>query len=212
MKLSPQEVKNRHEQGKLKIALLGMSNIGKSHFAKRLACDYGFKSIEIDAIIQEKLGTDSMEEHAKWLDQPYSDGYAEREDEAMRLESLACNEAMDLCVSGSNSVLDMPGSVIYVDDSVLSRLQSEFWILYIEADKSDIERLKTLYYSSPKPLIWRDSFVRIPNNTPHQSVMKSYPKLLENRAAKYEQLADITLPAQPLFEGEIDIPFLLGIL
>jgi len=127
----------------------------------------------------------------------------------MQIESAATNEAMSLCEG--NSVLDMPGSVIYADKNVLDRVTSEFWVLYIKADDNDVERLKQLYYSSPKPLIWKDSYNSSLAATPDASVMASYSSLLANRAKKYAGLADMTLPAQPLFAGEIDLAHTLGL-
>ena len=211
MKLSPLEVKQRYNKGQLKIALIGMSNIGKSHFAVRLSREFEFKSIEVDAVIQSKLGKSSMDDHAKWLGQPYSEGYAARETEAMKLETAATQEAMDLCLKDGNHILDAPGSVIYVDEPVLNRLKETFWLVYIEASEDDIDRLKELYISSPKPLIWKYNFDRSLGRTEHLSVMASYSGLLKSRATTYRQIADITLPARPLFLGEIDLETALGL-
>ena len=211
MKLTPQEVKRQYEKGTLKIALLGMSNIGKSHFAKRLNRDFGLTPIEVDTFIQHKLGKSSMNDHAAWLGQPYSDGYTARENEVMQLESEATQDAMQQCLGSGNMVLDTPGSVIYTEQKILEQLTEQFWIIYIEADNSDVERLKELYYSSPKPLIWKDSYNPKLASTPDEAVMASYPNLLANRAEIYSQLADLTLPAQPLFEGKIDLAIALGL-
>ena len=210
MKLLPSEVKQRFEQGQLKIALLGMSNIGKSHFAARLCREFGFKSVEVDSVIQSKLGKSSMDDHAEWLGQPYSDGYAARAAEAMELETQAANEAMDICVDGDNYVLDAPGSVIYVDAPVLNRLSNEFLNIYVRAEDDDIERLKQLYFTSPKPLIWNGNYNSSLADKPSDALMESYAGLLKSRAAHYARLADITLDARPLFMGEIDLKTALG--
>ena len=205
MKLSPQEVQTRYQDGDLKIALLGMSNIGKSYFAQRLSDDFGFQSVEVDRLIQSKLGQGSMDDHAKWLGQPYSEGYAAREAKAMQLEGNATRDAMTQCQQFGNAVLDAPGSVIYIDPNILDNLSSDFWLIYIEASPDDLERLKQLYVSSPKPLIWKDSYNSKLGKTNESSVLASYPYLLEKRASIYQSLADITLPAGPLYDGEIDI-------
>lgn len=211
MKLSPSEIQNRYLSGNLKIALLGMSNIGKSHFAARLAHDFGFQSVEVDQLIQSKLGQDSMDDHAKWLGQPYSDGYAARETRAMELEGSAIQDAMTLCQTSGNAVLDAPGSAIYADDDILNKLKSGFWLIYIEASSDDLKRLKQLYMSSPKPLIWKDSYDSSLGTTQDEAVLASYPHLLSQRAKIYERLADITLPAEPLFSGEFDIKTALSL-
>ena len=211
MKLSPQEVQRRYQKGELKIALLGMSNIGKSYFAQRLSDHFAFQSVEVDQLIQSKLGQGSMDGHAKWLGQPYSDGYEARETEAMQLESEATADAMAQCQQYGNAVLDAPGSVIYVESNILDKLSSDFWLIYIEASPDDLERLKSLYTTSPKPLIWKDSFNSNLGNTHKEAVFASYPHLLAKRAEIYQNLADITLPAQPLYDGEIDIKTALSL-
>ena len=205
MKLSPQEVQSRYRRNDLKVALLGMSNIGKSYFATRLIRDFGFQGVEVDQLIQSQLGQGSMDDHAKWLGQPYSEGYGARETKAMELEGNTTQDAMALCQQFGNGVLDAPGSVIYVDDDILLRLKSEFWLIYIEASDDDLERLRRLYVSSPKPLIWKDSFNSKLGATDDEAVLASYPHLLAQRAKIYQSLTDITLPAGPLFTGEIDI-------
>ena len=211
MNLSPPEVQSRYRRGDLRIALLGMSNIGKSYFAARLVRDFSFQSVEVDQLIQSKLGQGSMDDHANWLGQPYSEGYTVRETKAMQLEGDATKEAMDFCQTAGNAVLDAPGSVIYVNDDILKQLKLSFWLIYIEANEDDIERLRKLYVTSPKPLIWKDSFNPSLGKSNKEAVLASYPNLLSQRSKTYESLADITLPAQPLFSGEIDIKTALSL-
>jgi len=210
MRLSPQEAAARYKSGTLKIALLGMSNIGKSHFAKRLEDSFGFTATEVDAVIQSHLGKDNMDDHAAWLGQPYSDGYAEREAEAINLETKATAEAIDICLAGNNTVLDAPGSVIYVGEPVLERLQTEFWLIYLEANDTDIDRLKQLYYSHPKPLIWNNSYDASLAGKPDDAVMASYDGLLRQRAQTYARLADLTLPATQLLSRSFDLKTAIG--
>lgn len=205
MKLSPQAVRTRYEGGSLKIALLGMSNIGKSHFAHQLQSQFGFSVIEVDAAIQKRLGETSMSAHAAWLGQPYSDGYAQREAKAVQLESEATSNAIDGCLALGNAVLDAPGSMIYIEDNVLARLKSEFLCIYLEANSSDIDRLKSLYYTEPKPLIWNDNYDSKLAVNPDEAVMASYENLLAKRSQIYSALADLTLSAQDLYMGEFDL-------
>ena len=79
MQLSRAEFDAHYAAGTLKIAFVGMSNIGKSYTAMRLATQYDFSLIEVDKIIWENLGHDSMDAFAQWQGQPYTEGYAERE-------------------------------------------------------------------------------------------------------------------------------------
>ena len=72
MKLTKAEFAERYAKGTLKIAFIGMSNIGKSYTALRLATRYEFNLIEVDKIIWENLGHDSMEAFAQWQGHPLS--------------------------------------------------------------------------------------------------------------------------------------------
>lgn len=211
MKLSPKEVQARYKNRQLKIALIGMSNIGKSHLATRLTEQFDFSSIEVDAVIQSHLGKSNMNDHASWLGQPYSEDYAARERDAIALETRATSDAVDQCLEGGNVVLDAPGSVIYVDNSVLKRVKTEFWNLYIEASKSDIERLKQLYFTHPKPLIWNNTYNPSLAENPDDAVIASYDSLLDQRAEIYNRMADFTVPAQKLFSNEFDLARTLGL-
>ena len=152
-----------------------------------------------------------MDDHAKWLGEPYGEGYAAREARAMQLEGDATKDAMAICQKAGNAVLDAPGSVIYVDKEILKQLKSDFWLVYIEASSDDLERLKQLYVSSPKPLIWNNSYNSSLGNSDEEAVLASYPNLLSQRSKTYESLADITLPAGPLFSGEFDIKTALSL-
>jgi len=211
MKLSPQEVQARYKAGELKIALIGMSNIGKSHLAKQLKDQFSFESIEVDRVIQSHLGKTNMADHAAWLGHPYSDGYAAREAEAIKLETRATAQAADICLSGANSVLDAPGSVIYVDETLINLIQTQFFCVYIKAAETDIQRLKALYYTNPKPLIWKDNYKAKRGEDSDKSVMASYEGLLHARAIKYQALSDLTLPASDVFSSRFDLGHALGL-
>jgi len=111
MKLTRATFEDRYAKGTLRLAFVGMSNIGKSYTAMRLATHYNFDLIEIDKLIWEELGHSDMEAFAAWQGQPYSEGYAERETQSIALETKATQKAMRK--SGRNQILDPPGSVIY---------------------------------------------------------------------------------------------------
>lgn len=211
MKLSPQEVHARYKANTLKIALIGMSNIGKSHLAARLCAQFSFSCTEVDRVIQSHLGKTNMADHAAWLGQPYSEGYAQREAEAIKLETQATADAADICLSGGNSILDAPGSVIYIDKAVLSRIKSDFLCVYLQAEDRDIQRLKELYYTHPKPLIWNGNYNPRLGGNPGESVMASYEGLLSERAGRYEAISDITLPAREVFSDDFDLGLALAL-
>ena len=116
MQLSRAEFEARYAAGTLRVAFIGMSNIGKSYTAMRLATDDKFSLIEVDKLIMKELGQGSMDDFANWQGQPYSDGYAERELESIELESNITKAAMRDVVG--NTILDTTGSVIHTHQAV----------------------------------------------------------------------------------------------
>jgi len=74
MKLSSKNFLAQHNDQKLKLAFVGMSNIGKSFTAKRMAEKFGYNLVEVDKMIWERLGHDNMDEFADWQGHPYEEG------------------------------------------------------------------------------------------------------------------------------------------
>ena len=203
MKLTKAEFAERYAKGALKIAFIGMSNIGKSYTALRLATRYEFNLIEVDKIIWENLGHDSMEAFAQWQGHPYTQGYSERERESIALESQATRAALN--TQELNPMIDTTGSVIYVDQDVLKKLKQDYYVVYIEAMQDHIERLKVQYFKHPKPLIWAGHYKKIDGLSESESILQCYPKLLESRAKSYAKLADVTLPSTMILNADVSI-------
>ena len=202
MKLSREQFDARYRSGQLSIALVGMSNIGKSFAAKRLAAKFHFERIEIDRAIWEHLGHDDMEALAQWQGQPYSAGYAEREEHLISVEASALRSAMDS--QSENPLLDTAGSVVYAGDAVLRRLVSQFYVVYIEASDGDLERLMTMYFERPKPLVWAGHFDGQDGRSYEESILKCYPSLLEARESAYRALADKRLSSSLVLDPKTD--------
>ena len=203
MKLSRAEFDVRYAAGTLKLAFIGMSNIGKSYTAMRLATKYDFNLIEVDKIIWENLGHDSMDAFAKWQGHPYSEGYAEREKHSIALETKATREALQ--ITQRNPIIDTTGSVIYTDEAVLNALRQDYYIVYIEAMKDHIERLKVQYFKHPKPLIWAGHYKKIDGKTETESILECYPKLLTSRGKAYAKHADTTLASTMILDPDVTI-------
>lgn len=194
MKLSRDTFEHRYKSGNLRLAFIGMSNIGKSYTANRLANDYDFKLIEVDKLIWEKLGHSDMKVFAEWQGQPYSDGYKERELQSIQLETDATQKALEHDLG--NHILDTTGSVIYTGKETLQSLQDTHYVVYIEASKDSLERLKVQYFSQPKPLIWNGFFDKKAEQSNQAAILECYPKLLNARAKAYQALADNTLSSE----------------
>ncbi len=201
MKLTRAEFDRRYKAGTLKIAFVGMSNIGKSYSAIRLATKYDFTLIEVDKLIWENLGHDNMNAFAKWQGHPYTEGYAAREKQSIALETAATQKALK--TKKCNPIIDTTGSVIYTDVDVLKALTQDYYVVYIEAMPEHLERLKAQYFKQPKPLIWAGYYKKIEGLSETESILKCYPKLLESRAKAYAGLADITLPSTMILNPDI---------
>jgi len=203
MQLSRAEFERRYAENRLRIAFVGMSNIGKSYTGMRLATAFDFDLIEVDKIIWEQLGQDSMADFAAWQGQPYSDGYEAREKHSIALEAQATKTAVTF--ECGNAILDTTGSVIYTDKDVQDLLLSNWYIVYISASADAVERLKVQYFKQPKPLIWNGQYKCKANQAPDDAILECYPKLLASRAKAYAQLADATIDSDVILDTSLSI-------
>jgi len=201
MQLTRQEFEQRYADNDLRIAFIGMSNIGKSYTGVRLSTEFDFNLIEVDKIIWENLGQGSMADFAAWQGQPYSDGYAQREAKSIALETDATNSALSY-VTG-NAILDTTGSVIYTSKEVQRKLTSDWYIVHISASDAAIERLKVQYFEHPKPLIWREHFHQLEGETETEAILRCYPDLLASRAKDYAALADGTISSNVILDTSL---------
>ena len=208
MKLTQAQILERYYAGDLKIALIGMSNIGKSMTARRLASAFDFNLIDIDSEIQKRLGQDSMEDFAKWQGQPYEPGYKDRETQSVMLETEAILAAMKQ--AKGNVILDTAGSVIYTSEQALNELKETYFIVHIAADRADIKRLQDIYFTSPKPLVWAGHYKPDTALSPDKNIRACYPNLLKARAKLYADLADERVSSKFIMGDGADAEVLLG--
>jgi len=203
MQLSRVEFERRYAENRLRIALVGMSNIGKSYTGARLSKAYNFELIEVDKLIWEALGQGSMADFAAWQGQPYSEGYAEREAKSISLESDATAKAIKS--PSGNAILDTTGSVIYTEKSVQKNLLSDWYIIHIIASDEAIEMLKTVYFKHPKPLIWNGHYACKTGQTPDEAILDCYPNLLDSRSKAYQALADTSVSSDVILDSSRSI-------
>ena len=203
MQLTRADFEKRYAKKTLRIAFVGMSNIGKSYTGSRLSKAFDFDLIQVDELIWEALGQGSMADFAAWQGQPYSEGYAEREAKSIALESEATAKALDMPLQ--NAILDTTGSVIYTNKLVQEKLLSDWYIVHISASKDDVENLKVRYFEQPKPLIWNGHYVRNPEQTETEAILTSYPELLASRAEAYAALADVTIGSNVILNPKVTV-------
>lgn len=205
MKLSRAEFERRYAAGQLKLALIGMSNIGKSYSGMRLATHFDFTLIEVDRLIWDALGETDMDAFAAWQGQPYSEGYEARERESIALETDATRKSLQ--TQARNALLDTTGSVIYTDAAILKTLSEDWFTVYIEAAPEHLERLKSQYFAQPKPLAWNGRYKKRDGMNDTESLLASYPDLLASRATAYTALADHTISSTDILTDQVEILF-----
>jgi len=202
------------------ITLVGMSNIGKSHLATRLAAEAGFIRIGCDDLVEsaigdelKQLGYSGVNDVGRWMGQPYTPAYPKNSlkfvdcERAVMLEIISELRAKKL---NKPTVIDTTGSVIYVGEDVVQSLKDESKIVYLEASIAHQEKLFKQYLNEPKPVIWGDSYNRLPGESELQSLERCYPKLLAYRASCFEALADLIIPYEFHRETQLEIDLLLS--
>ncbi|HKM67265.1 MAG TPA: hypothetical protein VJX70_08875 [Candidatus Acidoferrum sp.] len=190
----------------MRLALIGMSGTGKSHWTQRIAAA-GYPAISCDAQIEERLkpaleaGNHSgINGVAAWMGWPDRATYAEREAAYLSEEIAALDEVLtDLeKIPEHELVLDTSGSVIYVGNHLLHRLRKQMLVVYLSASMDEQQLLIRRYLEDPKPVLWRGAFQARKGETPHDTVGRCYPALIAARRQSYEALAHCSLSVSDL--------------
>ncbi|MFI5142332.1 MAG: hypothetical protein ACHQII_08250, partial [Bacteroidia bacterium] len=122
----------------MRISLIGMSGIGKSHWSKKLEQE-GFTRFCCDDFIENKLedelkhlGYKGIHEVALWLGQPYDPQYAENSRKYLQYEQEELDNILTLIenMPDKNIVIDTTGSVIYLSPVTLKRLKQLTSVIY----------------------------------------------------------------------------------
>jgi len=190
------------------LAFIGMSGVGKSHWAKQLA-QAGWLHLDCDCVIAERLGElidvgddeDPVHAVGRWMGMPWTPGYAEREEKYLELERDVTEEAIDAATAqpeGTNVVLDTTGSVIYTGDAILHRLRTETRIVYFDAPPEVRESMVELYLREPKPVLWQGGYEPKPSESQDAALARCYSELLADRQERYMALMERTISYQTL--------------
>jgi hypothetical protein len=196
----------------LRLALIGMSGAGKTFWAKRLA-QAGHPSLSCDDRIEQRLrprldsgGHSGITGVAAWMGWPDSPSYAAKEAEYLAEETANLGEVLTELERDPSKelVLDTTGSVIYVGTNLLLRLRRQMTVVYLAASREEQQLLIDRYLTDPKPVLWRGAFQPRAGETPHDTVARCYPVLIEGRRRSYEALAHCTLPVAELHDPSLD--------
>lgn len=192
----------------LRLALIGMSGAGKSHWTKNLAA-LGCPTVCCDDQIEARLapvlragGYTGINGVAAWMGWPDSPTYLERESQYLTEEIAVLDEVLSGLEKDPKRdlILDTTGSVIATGNHTLHRLRRQMTVVYLSSSSAEVQLLIQRYLQDPKPVLWQGAFRPHPGETPQQTVVRCYPVLIAARRQSYEALAHLTLPTLQLHE------------
>ncbi|MGB9153946.1 MAG: hypothetical protein WCD70_12775 [Alphaproteobacteria bacterium] len=202
----------------MRISLIGMSNIGKSTWAKRMAAGKGWKKIDCDALIEKKLAPElaqkgyvGLQGMAAWMGFPFDPQYQANSGLYLSYEQEVMRETLGQLRkdAASSTVIDTTGSVIYTGADILAELRDVTRVVYFEASEEHIEYLYQRYLKHPKPVIWSDKYTPRKGETQEETLKRCYPELLRDRARQYGKIAHMTIPFQQHRNRKADIDALI---
>lgn len=189
------------------LVLVGMSGVGKSFWARRLAEQRGFVRHDCDGEIGARLssivrvapGEEPVHALGRWMGMPWAPGYAEREARYLALEEAVTREALEAALSGPGpQVIDCTGSVVYLPASLLKRLRTGGRVVYLRTPDAQREAMLRRYRSEPKPVVWGGAFAAAPGEAPEQALPRCYRSLLAWRDQRYSALAHVVIDGAEL--------------
>ncbi|MBI5412160.1 hypothetical protein HZA43_03210 [Candidatus Peregrinibacteria bacterium] len=199
---------------RLALSFIGMSNTGKTFWAKRLE-KIGFRRWSCDDEIERRLGNElkalgyqGIEDVAEWMGLPQEERstgnqqkYLAHETDSMRDILSEINPPKARFHNRAFRglwVIDTTGSFIYTDPDVITKVQENTLIVWIQATAEMKDLLFKQFLEHPKPVIWGDQYQPLSGETPEAALRRCYPKLLEYRTARYAKIADVAIPYEHL--------------
>jgi len=191
--------KENHDE-KPRIAFVGMSNVGKGFWSRTLAKEYGFKHVEIDALIgqSEELremtknypGKDDAARLGNYFGMPWMPGFQEREDKYLEIEERLMAHDWP-----QGTILDLTGSAIYKPKQ-MQKIADESLVIYLETNEKGQRELFERFTANttPKAVCWNGNFSKLPGEGDIEALARCYPVLLRTRAEEYARYADVSIP------------------
>jgi len=203
-----------------RLALIGMSGVGKTFWAKKLAAA-GWHAVSCDDLIENKLskqlasgGHSGINGVAAWMGWPDSSTYAEREAQYLAQEMAALDEVLTQLEQQPDKslVLDTTGSVIYAGNNLLLRLRKRITVVHLAASAQEQQLLIERYLNDPKPVLWRGAFQPRSGEAPRETVARCYPTLIAARRQSYQALAHCSLEVAALRDPSLDTASFLAMI
>jgi len=185
----------------MRLAFIGMSGAGKSHWTSSIAIHLHATLISSDKFIRKKLGeeigsnsySDTLALSA-WLGLPNSPDYPERANKYLCWEQESIKYGLSVAQESDSIVMDTSGSVVHLEQSLLLQLKEKFKVIYLSFEEKQIDQVIDTYFSDPKPIIWGDSFTVDNSQSIHDQIVEAFPRLIAARRNAYQQLAHVTVP------------------
>lgn len=188
------------------LSLIGMSNVGKTFWSKKLA-ETGFKHINCDDLIETKLaselktfGYSGIEDVANWMGMPHEERYAINQQKYLKFEKEIMQEIfarIDDCTE-KNIVIDTTGGVVHTGNDVCQKLKACSLIVYLDSTTQMKEELFRKYIEQPKPVVFGEIYAPKQNETREQSLKRCYRELLDHRSELYAKYADVIITQEDL--------------
>ena len=178
----------------MKISLIGMSNVGKTYWSKKLE-EKGFLRFSCDEYIQNILGYTEIESISEWLGQPYDKQHKSNSPRYLDLERESLEYFFDQLekMHSEGVVIDTTGSVIHIENNLIRRLSKYTTIVYLDTPLSVREELYKSYLKHPKPVIWGNHFHFMNGESKHDALARCYHRLLDYRIREYKKHAHVSL-------------------
>ena len=206
-RMNQQEFLEKLNNNQLVLSLIGMSNIGKSNWSKKLT-GIGFNHMDCDGRIGGKLKQKSIKIRdgtaglAEWMGYPHEERFAHTQAEYLNTEKEVIMEIIDELEKGipSNTAIDTSGSFIYTEQKVREDIREKSLIVYIKAPKEMREKMFKKFMKNPKPVIWGDIYKKREDESGTDALARCYPDLLDYRFKLYEECADISIPYESIYQ------------
>ncbi len=183
------------------LGFIGMSGAGKTSWATRLAAN-GFECIHCDELIAAQISQTlnqssfSVYDLGDWLGLPYTEGFQQREVEYLAHEAAALQIALDQAAqhdASHNLIIDMGGSVIYLDPALLARVRQIATVVYFAITPQLHAQLLQEYLRQPRSLIWQGMFQPEAHESLEATFTRCYSRLISYREQHYAALSHVTL-------------------
>lgn len=206
MKLSKQQFDQLLQKNHLVLSFIGMSNIGKTYWSKKLH-NISFRHFSCDDLIEAKLGPilnklgyTGIEDVSRWMGQPYDQRFETNQQKYLSLEQEVMEDIFTQVKNGKkqNTIIDTTGSVIHTNENICERLKQSAMVVYIEAPESMKEEMFKKYLEEPKPVVFGDVYNPKDNETETQTLSRCYRELLDFRSALYFKCADVIIPREAI--------------